>query len=431
MPTPLKTIFNALTRRPVLALLDQCVASGTRFLAFLLIGRFAGPTELGVYTIIVAMVIGTNLIQEALIARPYQVFLQRMSTRRQRSFSGSTLTQFIGLAALFAVLSIVGGVAFGLWKGWDSNFTLLAFALAIQLPGTLCWDFSRRYAFAKLNMGGAIVIDTGLAIVQIGSLLVIHGVTSRLTALHAVLAVGTSSLVVGLAALGYWSIEFSLSRKRLWLDAVKNFRFGSWLLIGQFIGFVQGYSIPYLLAATVGMEATGIFMACQQVVLLSNPFLLGISNWLGPQLASTHHLGGLLGLARLTRLSYLTLGGLMSAFWLVLVFYGELAIGLLFGDKYMGYGNMLAFLGATMVGFALSIAGTAALAAMNRTRIIMVGTFCGTIMGFATFFPFVYIWGLSGAAAALGLGSLTSGMVHVVGFEWCFKRENHNWIAEG
>ena len=166
-------------------------------------------------------------------------------------------------------------------------------------------------------------------------------------------------------------------------------------------------------------------MACHTIVLMSNPFLLGMANWLGPKAARVYSDGGASQVIRLTRQAVASLGGLMLLFWLVLVVVGQPLFQLLYGDQFSGQGALLSILGTSAVGFALTIAATSGLAAMHRTRLIMLGTVIGTVFTLAAFLPLVQAWGVGGAAAALGLGSVTTGAVHVLGFELAIGRGRH------
>src|SRR5438105_2895107 len=52
----------------VLAVADQAVVSGTSFLTTVLIGRWCGPGELGIYSLGVTLLVSWVCVQESLIA---------------------------------------------------------------------------------------------------------------------------------------------------------------------------------------------------------------------------------------------------------------------------------------------------------------------------------------------------------------------------
>ena len=64
-----------------------------------------------------------------------------------------------------------------------------------------------------------------------------------------------------------------------------NWDFGRWILAGQLLGTLHGYAVPWVLALTVGIASTGIFVAAQTIILLTNPMVLGLTNWLEPRAA--------------------------------------------------------------------------------------------------------------------------------------------------
>ena len=52
-------------------MIDQAVVSGASFLATILVGRWCGPGELGVYSLGFTLLVSWGCVQESLIALPY------------------------------------------------------------------------------------------------------------------------------------------------------------------------------------------------------------------------------------------------------------------------------------------------------------------------------------------------------------------------
>jgi O-antigen/teichoic acid export membrane protein len=116
---------------------------------------------------------------------------------------------------------------------------------------------------------------------------------------RALILTAISTSLVGVFRLIQQRSRYQFSRRRAGTDMVKNWRFGRWFFAGQIVGLVQSYAVPWILTFFYGPEKTGILMACQTLVLLSNPVLLGLANWLGPATVRAYVSEGINGLNRL------------------------------------------------------------------------------------------------------------------------------------
>src|SRR5436305_13782700 len=76
-------------RHWLVALVDQGLVSGMRFLATILVGRYCGPEELGTYSLAFSLLVLGGCFQEAMITTPYAVFGQRLRTRSRTAYAGA------------------------------------------------------------------------------------------------------------------------------------------------------------------------------------------------------------------------------------------------------------------------------------------------------------------------------------------------------
>ncbi len=406
--------FSAMFFAPAgLALIDQVVVSGARFATTMIIGRFCGPEGLGFYVVAFAVIVGVGLAHESLLAKPYQVFSQRMRGKRYRSYTASTLAQVAVLASIACLVTILASVIMVRLSA-QAAMVRVALALTVTLPGVLVWEFVRRQAFARMRMGLAVLIDGALATLQIFSLLYL-GWLEELSVARGLVVIGISGTSVGILAIYLQRKSFLFQPHRLCLDTRRNWRFGKWLFAGQMVGLAQAYAVPSLLAYHFGAVSTGIVMACQTIVLLSNPLLLGIANWLGPASARAYANGGVVELSRLMQRSAVALFTGMLFFWAGLALFGEMLLVASFSSQYAGYGHIVGITGLSALGFGMSVCGTSGLAAIERPRLIPVGALLGTIVTLVGFMLLTGSGELTGAAMALGLGSISSAGVHMHG----------------
>ncbi|MBX3422402.1 MAG: oligosaccharide flippase family protein [Pirellulaceae bacterium] len=416
-------IFDRLWYSPASwALLDQMIVSGLRFATTMMIGRFCGPEELGIYVLAFSAILFVSLSHESLIAKPYQVFCQSMKATRQRVYTGSALIQLILLAVLVITVALLSVMTMWL-NSLSPKLCWVVLTLAATMPGILLWEFVRRQAFAMMDMRSVAILDSCLAFLQLSSL-VIMGLLGHLTLVRALILIAICSSVVGMTRLWQLRSRYRVLRRRLGSDLVKNWRFGRWFFAGQIVGLVQSYAVPWILTFYYGAEKTGILMACQTLVLLSNPLLIGLANWLGPASVRTYVTAGVQGMNRLLLKVSLLSNGCMIFFALMLYLLGEWVLVLTFGPDYKGHGHLVAITGVTALGFSMTVSGSSGLSAILYPRVILLGTLTGSLVSVLTLPLMVQQWELTGAAWSLAAGSLTSGSIHLFGY-WLFSKANH------
>jgi len=416
-----KSLVGLLFSSPSLALVDQVIVSGTRFATTLIIGRLCGPEGLGIYMIAFAVMLTSGISQESLLAKPYQVFVNRLSGRQKQLYSGSVLVQHGAFVIAVLLLAALAALLFFVSDFGRVDHRRAVLALTIAVPGMLVWEFARRFVLAQLKMRAAVAIDASLAAMQIGGLLTL-GYWHVVTVPIALSVIGLASLVVGVSALLLLRKEFLIRSRRIGPDIWQNWVFGKWMFTAQLVGLLQAYTVPILLAWSVGPTATGIVMACQTIVLLSNPFLLGIANWFGPATARGYAEGGVAAVTAMTVRVSAILAIVMTLFWILLAIWGEFLLVLAFGPEYSGYGIIVGITGLSALGFGISIGATCGLAAINRPQLVLWGTIAGAVVSLVSFFPLTTLWGLSGAAWSLGIGSSTTALVQSLGYLFSANR---------
>src|ERR1041385_836731 len=84
-------ILQLLCNAHALAVFDQLLVSGTSFIAAVLIGRFAGSAELGVYSIAISLLASMLALQNALVLLPYSI-QQHWAGSSEAVHAGGSLT---------------------------------------------------------------------------------------------------------------------------------------------------------------------------------------------------------------------------------------------------------------------------------------------------------------------------------------------------
>jgi O-antigen/teichoic acid export membrane protein len=425
----LARLLGTLSGKNSLALLDQAVVSGTNFLTTVLIGRWCGAGDLGAYSLGFSLLVTWVCVQESLIALPYIMCWRRTLQQTQADYAGGVLIQqwllsglaVVALATTAAVLSLTGAVP---------DLTAVVWTLAAITPFALLREFGRRYAFAHLRMAQALVLDLAVAAVQIAGLFWLAS-TGALAAATAYLAVGAACAVAGVVWLYLARTRFTFRRGQLVPSLRKSWSLGKWLFASQVTVSVQWYFIHWLLAATLGVEATGVYAACLTAVQFSNPLILGLSNALAPQTAQAFARGGA-ELWGVVLQSTFLLGTAMALFCAGVLFWGDDVIGLLYrGSQYGGHDHTIVVLALAMLAAALGMPSSHGLAAVGRPDWIFKSGLMAVGLSLVLVPVLVVAWGVPGAAYGFLAGNIAGSVGRCLAFSALVDRRGRVWEDRG
>ena len=220
----LRGAFGGTARKGAMSLAEQSVASGANFLTTVLIGRFCGPTELGLFFLGFTVVILILGVQEALITAPYTVYANRLGQDQRAEYAGAVLLQ-VGLLAAFAAACLASaaavlGAGFGP-PGLGRVVAVLAFAVPFVLVRELC----RRLAYAHLNVRQALAVSVAAATVQLFGLLWLAA-EGALAAHSAFVLIGVGSAAAAVAWIAYNHTLFRMRWERFPQTVWRNWILG-------------------------------------------------------------------------------------------------------------------------------------------------------------------------------------------------------------
>lgn len=383
-----------------LAILDQGVVSGTSFITTWLIGRFSTPAELGLYSLGLSVVLGLLVVQMSLITTPYAVH-RHTDPKHSASNLGSTFVMQVilmglALAGLVVALLVTHGPA-----------RILVCAAIPAVPLLLTREFTRRLAFARVSMAGALAIDLPVAAIQAIGLIVLAWM-GRLSGATAFCVLGAAAAIGTVVGLSQHRGRSRFHRADFDRDVRRHWNFGRWIAGAQLLAVVNTQGTFWLVDAVRGTTETGIFAACLSIVLLSNPFVLAVGNLLTPRAAQTYAEQGFAGL----RTYILQVSGIialvMGCFCVVLALGGDWLVQLLYGSDYAGHGTVITLLGITFLIGAVSMAVNDALRAVGRTNVEFAAMAIDAVVTVGLGLVGLYWMGLVGLAIASLLGAIAA-----------------------
>ena len=397
-----------MVRPGVFSIIDQAIVSGANFLTTLIIARTCSQEELGVYALAWTVVLFLAALQCNLITVPYTMYCHRHTGRSLAEYSGSTLVLQM-MASLVAMACFLGLVILLSLGFGPERLRPAAWVLLGVIPLLLLRDYARRFALAHLAMRTAITIDVVVAVLQIGTLLVLGWIGL----LSAAAVYGVMSAACAVACLCWWWLDaqpMRFSTKRFLVDCGRNWSFGRWAMLSQLTG-LGFYALPWILALVHGEAQTGVLAACTTLVGLSNLFVMGMNNYLMPKAARAFAAGGPHGLCRVLRKALLYAAMVLGGLCVVVYFVGNSLAWIVYGSHYADTGSLITVLAVATFADAMGLIASTGLWAMDRPATSLIGDLMQLLVTLGVALWLVFPYGAMGIAVALVAGRFTGAVV--------------------
>lgn len=409
---PVRQLLALLPMTALWALVAQGILSITRLLTSMTVGgKFSAVAvgadakvgaeaneQLGYYVIgfsALMMVIG---LFEALVTTPLTVFNQDYTAAQRPKFSGRIVT--VALWLIGVIVCLVGVLILVQFQTdyLNPGLAVALLAAGLMTPFQLLREFSRRWLLANLQAMESAILEIAFAVLFFAGVCFLL-FTDRVSA---VWMFTTLAIVNAIGVAGWWLVfrkQFDFAReptdKLLSSQVAENMRYGSWVAGENFCGVITMYFCTWFVASRLGEGATGVFGACFQVVMLANPFLLGIASILAPKASVAFSEQGYPGMLKVLIKFGLVLFTVMTLISLLLWFAGDQITTLLFpapqvyfAENFGGRNQITAILGLALPAMGLSYIASCGLLAAHRPRDNFFSAIVGAIVLIAISFCF-------------------------------------------
>ena len=382
-----KRFTDKLPTTIIWALGAQGVLSITRLLTSITVGgRFGSGSEeqLGYYSSAFGVLMILVGLHEAFVTTPLTVFNQKKEDSTRARFSGNMLiASLLVIGVIAAFIAILATVQFG-FRVLRPEVGAAIIAAAALAPFQLLREFSRRWLLANLAVKESAWLECLFAAIY---LIALFGLvmTANVSAIAVFVALGC---VNALGLVVWWLLyrsDFSFDAPTKTADIAENFRYGRWVAGENVCSTVTAYFCIWFLTYKIDEAAAGVFFGCFTVVLLANPFLLGVSSVLAPRAAQEYVQNRWQGLNRILLQYGVFIFGVLAAFAALIWIYGEPVTYLLFqyeeyfAENYGGENSVTAVLGLAMPLMGLSYVFTMGLLAIKQPQ----ASFFSAIVGLA------------------------------------------------
>ena len=416
----LSTLFIRLRRftghRAFIALLDQGAVSIASFGTGILLSRaFAGPRreQLGLYYLAVTIGVLIVEVQNALISTPHTVTAPTLAPEQRRRYNGSALIHHavlsLGITVVIALMALAAPAA-----GMASHAPMLL-ATALAAGAIALRNFARFLNLALHRTAIACLGDYVVTIIQLAGILWLDR-AGWLSAWSAVGVIGLASLAGGAVALLLSAREICPELARAWTDFRANWRLSRWVFASGVIGNAGVSLYPWLIDRLSGSLQTAVWGNCSTVSSASNPLMMGLQNWVAPQVSHAYARQG--GAAfrryvfRAASLFLLILPPTLGVLWLAA---GPL-LRHLYHDATPNAVPLVLLLASGSIVATMSFVISRGLYSCGRGELDVWANVVPVIVLFAVGWPLVRHWGAVGGAISLLAAQILGAVARVVLF---------------
>lgn len=384
--------------RAVLTIADQGVVSAANFAATIIVGRFCSKEELGIYALGFTLVLLAQNTQQSLVTSAYMVFSPKMDRDARHAYTGSMVIHHAVIALLCLVAFSCAALI--LQRSASPELAPLLWTLSLASGAILLKELARQMSFAALRIHIALLLDSIFSIVQVSGMLIL-ALVGVLTGASAYWVLGLAGLLSGLTWLMARGKSFRIEGSRIVPDFQSNWLFSRWIFATNLAFIASNQVYPWLLLTFHGTTANGEFGACYTIVMLTNPFILGVGNFLAPRTVHALTDEGLPAMDRVVRKASLFFLVLLGAFALSMLVLGDWVLYVLFGPNYLGLSVTVALLAASQLAFSLNIPLNHGLNALERPDVAFKALLCSLVVT-ATLGVWL-VWRFGPPGVALGL----------------------------
>jgi O-antigen/teichoic acid export membrane protein len=389
--------------REVWALSDQAVVSATNFLTNIMLARFMGLREFGVFALAWMSVLFVNSLQYALIVSPMMSIGPKQEEQDRPSYFGAVVVQELVLVSLcfvlvYSTLKVAGGFA------RFSEIRQLALPLAVSAFAYQAQDFVRRYFFATRQSRRALADDTLSYLPQLPILFFLHraGILNSATALWAMAGTSLLGLVPGF----FWMEPLTFSRERIEAIARRHWKISRWLSASALLQWTSGNLFVIAAPVYFGTAAAGVLRASQNLMGVTHVWFQGLDNVVPVETARRFREGGVRPMLSYTRSILVRWGGLTLLFAIVIAVAPAFWLRMTYGPEMVQYGYILRLYALLYVVVFLGGPLRAGLQALEFTVPIFWSYLAMTAFAFSFAIPMAKWLGLSGSIVGLIVSQL-------------------------
>jgi O-antigen/teichoic acid export membrane protein len=395
--------------RSALSLTDQGLTSAAGFGVNLLLARWMPAEVYGAFAVAFAGCLVISGFHNVLLLEPLTVMGPSRHADRLSAYFRAQIGVHIFLTGILAAVALVVGMLLWLISS-GSPLSRAVLGSGLMLPFLLLLWLARRMCYVVQRPSIA-VVGSALYLAFVVSGLLLLGHFGNLGSFTAFLLMGCGSAFAAgtlLLRLGLQEARFSGEPSVRWRKVLaENWIYGRWLVGSTLLFSISSQTQTFLVAALLGLGATGILRAMQVPSLLMTQVTTAAGLLILPAFSYDFGRGlreRLRHKAMLVSLGLLAAGLCFAAF---LALFAGPTERLLYEGKYAVSARLMAVFALSPVCTGFSMGYSMALRASQKPYFDLIANAVAASVAVTSAVCFIRWWGLAGAAASMifGLGA--------------------------
>lgn len=327
--------------KKILTLFDQIIVSGSNFLISILILRYLGIEEFGVFSFFWLIILFIGSIQQSLIISPLFSNSPKYKLSNLNLFYGNIFIQQITLI----IITILAFYLFSkLFDFVSSEYDLIKYfyALSLLIVFFQLYNFFRKLHYSRNLFFNIFIID--LIIYLIFFIILIYYNLNNSLNLLIVLKILTFIFIMG-TLLSFKLYKYFKFKKKLFFKIIKeNWSISSWLVLSNIIQWFSANLWLINIGLILGPFYLGIIRACQTILNISNLLFQTLENLYAQRISLIFQNKGKLEMNNY--ISKLNLKGLFITILLSFLIYfaSELLLKIFYGEDVSKFKHILSIL---------------------------------------------------------------------------------------
>jgi O-antigen/teichoic acid export membrane protein len=349
------------------AFLDQALVSGTNFLSNILLAKYLGIEEFGVYVIIVLGMLLFTLIFQSLVTVPMMNITPKVSLKNE--YLKVVKIQSVGFSLLLSLIAfLMINLSWVFNKNWDlSDYSLL---ITLLIFVTLNQDFVRRYFYVKEAPKLSFFSDVLRNSLFLGGttvLFLFYDITLRKTLL--ILTIANLLGVIPFYAI-YKNLKVNVENFKV--HFFRNWMFSKWLLASSIIQWVSDNTFMLGAGAFLGATAVGAQKAAQSLFGITHIFFHALDNIVPLKIATYIKNNDRTSIVKyIVRLIFIGLL-VVGVFTLIFLVFKNTLFETIFNKDYLPYTYLLYYIAIFYISLALTNPIVYLIKATENTKVLFL-----------------------------------------------------------
>lgn len=325
---------------------DQGLVSGVNFIIGILLARFLGIDQYGLFALAwMAVLFASSLHQSIFVASLFALLPSHKNGTLfiRQLYSG----QFVFSLLIFLFIALAGGLALPFFPEWGN----LSFILVVAGTAAIYVlnDFLRRVAFARHNPSIALAMDgSGYGLQPILILLLYY--FDQLNLIHTLLIILFLQMLSSI--IGTYLLRLSPTLTGWRTTALSVLRYSKYLIGTSILQWLSGNFYTLTAAGVLGPIAVGAIRIAQNILGVMHVLLLGMENFIPVRAAEQYHAKGLSGMVHYLARIFAQVAIPFIGALLLIALFREKFIVWIYGWEYAPYTYvLLAFCGIYVLVF--------------------------------------------------------------------------------